>query len=167
MVKPDNLGYNPVMIRKITVRGIVLHEGKLLCAKLKPYKDSLQKHSNDYWCIPGGGLEEGETLVEGVEREMIEETGIKPTVGNLLYVQQFIQGEREFIEFFFHITNCQDYLNIDLSKTTHGEEEIEEIGFIDPATNYVLPKFLSSEDISTFAASNAPTRLFYPMKNKD
>lgn len=93
------------MMRRITVRGIVLYEGKLLCAKLKPYKDSLQKHGNDYWCIPGGGLDEGETLMAGVEREMIEETGIKPVVGNLLYVQQFVQGEREFIEFFFHVTN--------------------------------------------------------------
>ena len=167
MAKPGNLSYNPVMIRKITVRGIVLHEGKLLCAKLKPYKESLQKHGNDYWCIPGGGLDENETLVEGVEREMIEETGIKPVVGSLLYVQQFVQGEREFIEFFFHITNSEAYLNIDLSKTSHGEKEIEEIGFIDPASNYVLPKFLSGEDIGTFAASNAPTRIFCPMEDKD
>jgi ADP-ribose pyrophosphatase YjhB (NUDIX family) len=166
MVNPGNLSYNPVMIRKITVRGIVLHEGKLLCAKLKPYKDRLQKQSNHYWCIPGGGLEEGETLAEGVEREMIEETGIQPVVGNLLYVQQFVQDKREYIEFFFHIANGEDYLHIDLSKTTHGEEEIEEIRFIDPTTHYVLPKFLSSEDLINFAASNAPTRIFYPMKDK-
>lgn len=163
MAKSGNLSYNPVMIRKITVRGIVLHEGKLLCAKLKPYKDSLQKHGNEYWCIPGGGLDEGETLIAGVEREMIEETGIKPVVGSLLYVQQFVQGEREFIEFFFHITNSEDYLHIDLSKTTHGEEEIEEIGLVDPATTYVLPKFLSTVDLEDFAASNAPTRIFYEM----
>lgn len=163
MAKSGNLGYNPVMIRKITVRGVVLHEGKLLCARLKPYKNSLQKHGNDYWCIPGGGLDEGETLIAGVKREMIEETGIKPVVGNLLYVQQFVQGEREFIEFFFHITNSADYLNIDLSKTTHGEEEIEEINFIDPAINYVLPRFLSSEDLFHHTASNGPTRIFYEM----
>jgi 8-oxo-dGTP diphosphatase len=166
MVKLGNLGYNPDMIRKITVRGVVLHEGRLLCAKLRPYKESLQKHGNDYWCIPGGGLEEGETLIEGVEREMVEETGIKPIVGNLLYVQQFVQGEREFIEFFFHITNSQDYLSIDLSKTSHGEEEIEKIDFIDPTTNYVLPKFLSSEDLNSFATSNEPTRIFYEIKDK-
>jgi len=139
---------------------MVLHEGKLLCAKLKPYKDSLQKYGNEYWCLPGGGLDEGEPLIAGVEREMFEETGIKPVVGNLLYVQQFAQGEREFIEFFFHITNSEDYLHIDLSKTSHGEEEIEEIDFIDPAVTYVLPKFLSSEELETFANSNQPTKIF-------
>jgi len=163
MANLGKVGYNPVMIRKITVRGLVLHEGKLLCAKLKPYKDSLQKHGNDYWCLPGGGLDEGEALVAGVEREMVEETGIKPVIGNLLYIQQFVQGEREFIEFFFHITNGEDYLDIDLSKTTHGEEEIEEIGFINPANSYVLPKFLSTDDLEDFVASNTPTRIFYEM----
>lgn len=147
------------MIRKISVRGVALHEGKLLCVRLKPYKDSLQTHGNDYWCLPGGSLDEGETLVAGVEREMIEETGIKPIVGNLLYVQQFAQGEREFIEFFFHITNNQDYLNIDLSKTTHGEEEIEEIAFVDPATTYVLPKFLSTEKLEDVARQGSSTRV--------
>jgi ADP-ribose pyrophosphatase YjhB (NUDIX family) len=148
------------MIRKITVRGVVLHEGKLLCARLRPYKDSLQKHGNDYWCTPGGGLDEGEALRAGIEREMIEETGIKPVVGNLLYVQQFVQGDREFIEFFFHVTNDEDYLNIDLSKTTHGEEEIEKIGFVDPATTHVLPSFLTTEKLEEFAVSGQPTKIF-------
>lgn len=154
------------MTRKITVRGIVLHEGKLLCARLKAYKDSLQKYGNDYWCTPGGGLEEGESLIAGVEREMIEETGIKPEIGHLLYVQQFVQGDQEFIEFFFLITNSKDYLHIDLSKTTHGEEEIEEIGFVDSSTTYILPKFLTTEKLEEFATSNSPARIFSIMKSE-
>lgn len=141
----------------------MLHEGKLLCVRLKAYKKSLQEHGNDYWCLPGGGLDEGEALVAGVEREMIEETGIKPVVGNLLYVQQFTQGEREFIEFFFHITNSEDYLRIDLSKTTHGVKEIEEIDFADPATTHILPEFLATEKLNEFAESSAPARVFSRM----
>lgn len=137
-----------------------MHEGKLLCVRLKAYKDSLQKHGNDYWCLPGGGLDKGETLVTGTEREMIEETGVKPVVGNLLYVQQFTQGEQDYIEFFFHITNSEGYLHIDLSKSTHGEEEIEEIDFVDPATTRLLPEFLTIEELEEFAASNGPTRIF-------
>lgn len=148
------------MTRKITVRGMVLHEGKLLCVRLKPYKDSLREHGTDYWCLPGGGLDDGEALVAGVEREMIEETGVKPVVGNLLYVQQFAQGEREFIEFFLHITNSEDYLNIDLSKTTHGEEEIAEIDFVDPATTRIMPEFLRTDDIGAHIANGSPTRVF-------
>jgi ADP-ribose pyrophosphatase YjhB (NUDIX family) len=135
------------MIRHVTVRGIVLHEGKLLCVRLKPYKNHL-KRDNSYWCLPGGGLDEGEALVAGIEREMVEETGVKPIVGNLLYVQQFTHGDKDYLEFFFHITNNADYLDIDLAKTTHGLEEIEEIGFIYPVETHVLPEFLKTEDLS-------------------
>lgn len=135
------------MNRHVTVRGIALHEGKLLCVKLKPYKNHL-KRDNSYWCLPGGGLDEGESLAAGIEREMIEETGIKPEVGNLLYVQQFMHDDKDYLEFFFHIRNAQDYLEVDLSKSTHGLQEIEAIGFIDTASERVLPEFLQTEALT-------------------
>lgn len=141
------------MIRRISVRGIVLHDGTLLCVQLKPYKGSLRETiDRSYWCLPGGGLDEGEALVAGVEREMIEETGIKPVVGNLLYVQQFVHSEKEYLEFFFHIKNSEDYFNVDLSKTSHGMAEIERIDFIDPASSHILPTFLKTEPLSDHAA---------------
>lgn len=146
------------MTRRVTVRGIVLHEGKLLCVKLKPYKDHL-KRDNSYWCLPGGGLDEGEALADGIEREMLEETGIKPVIGSLLYVQQFTHGEKDYLEFFFHITNGEDYLNINLSKSTHGLEEIEEIAFIEPATAHILPEFLKNEALAERAADKLPTKI--------
>lgn len=145
------------MMRKVTVRGMVLHEGKLLCVRLKPYKDHL-KRDNSYWCLPGGGLDEGEALIAGVEREMLEETGIKPVVGGLLYVQQFTHDDKDYLEFFFHITNGEDYLHIDLTKTSHGMEEIEEIDFIDPATAHILPEFLKTEPLS-HVATNSSTKV--------
>jgi len=140
------------MIRRIAVRGIILHEGKLLCVRLKAYKGHL-KRDNSYFCLPGGGLDEGEALVAGLQREMLEETGVAAVVGNLLYVQQFTYEDKEFLEFFFHVTNSQDYLHIDLSKASHGQAEIEEFGFVDPAQTYILPEFLSSEPLEKHIAS--------------
>jgi len=146
------------MARRISVRGIVFHEGKLLCVRLKAYKDHL-KRDNSYWCLPGGGLDEGEALVDGVKREMLEETGIEAQVGNLLYVQQFTHSEKDYLEFFFHITNSQDYLDIDLTKSSHGEAEIEEIEFINPTGRHVLPEFLKTENITELIEAKAPTRV--------
>lgn len=145
------------MIRRISVRGVVLHEGKLLCVRLKAYKEHL-KRDNSYWCLPGGGLDDGEALVDGVKREMLEETGVEAQVGDLLYVQQFSHGEKDYLEFFFHITNSQDYIDIDLAKSTHGETEIEEIEFVDPKTVRVLPEFLATENL-TDQANDTPTKV--------
>jgi ADP-ribose pyrophosphatase YjhB (NUDIX family) len=143
------------MNRRVAVRGIIVRDGKLLCARLKPYR---HKDALDYWCTPGGGVDPGEPLVPALQREVFEETGTIPEVGSLLYVQQFIHKDEEQLEFFFHITNARDFLNIDLSKTSHGQHEIEEIGFVDPRKHNVLPKFLSEESFANL--TKQPTKIF-------
>lgn len=146
------------MNRRISVRGIVLLDNKLLCVKNKPYKEG-REPVNKYWCLPGGGLEEQEALLDGITREMIEETGVKPIVGNLLYVQQFTFNEKDYLEFFFHITNGLDYTSIDLAKTAHGLKEIAEIGFIDPSSVPILPEFLATEPLEEHALKNEPAKI--------
>lgn len=149
------------MVRRISIRGIALYGGKLLAVRLKQYTGSLRAGtSDDYWCLPGGGLEDGEPLTAGIEREMMEETGVRPAVGNLLYVQQFQYKDIEYLEFFFHITNGEAYRRVDLAATTHGQKEIEEIAFIDPrAVRRILPDFLASEPLAAVAAAGGPARI--------
>ncbi len=144
-------------MRRVAVRGIVFREGKLLCVKLKPYQEVI---TGDYWCVPGGSVDEGEALIPALEREIIEETGITPEIGPLLYIQQFMHGEREVLEFFFHVKNAGDYLDIDLVSTSHGSKEIEKIAFIDPATTNILPKFLTSQDLQEKIVSQSPATIF-------
>ncbi len=45
------------------------------------------------WSIPGGSLELGETLVEGVARELLEETGIEVKVGAMIEIFERIFTE--------------------------------------------------------------------------
>lgn len=97
--------YSDYMNRRVAVRAIIVHDSKLLCVRQKKYQGSLTEATNQYWNVPGGGLEEGEALTDGVCREIIEETGITPKLGNLLYVQQFAYVDMEFLEFFFHVSN--------------------------------------------------------------
>lgn len=130
---------------KSRVRAIVKRGNELLLVKHKgpnglPY---------DTWALPGGGIEDGEMLLDAMEREMIEETGIKPVVGKLMYVHQFkYQGKYEGPEFFFEVKNVDDYTEIDLSGTTHGEAEIAQVGFYDPRTvENLLPGFLADIDV--------------------
>ena len=147
------------MSRIIKVRGIVICENKLLLVRLKPYKDKLKKQ-NDFWCLPGGTLEEAETIQDGLLREMVEETGVRPEIGHLSYIQQFSQDNKDYLEFLFYIKNAEDYLNIDLSQTTHGAAEIEELGFKHPESVSVLPKFLASEPMSDIVSGSSPTKIY-------
>ncbi len=141
------------MNRRVAVRGIVVHNSKLLCFQLGAYDG---KPAVDFWSVPGGGVDPGEGLIPALEREMIEETGIAARVGRLLYVQQFKWHGQEQMEFFFLIENAADYLAIDLSKTSHGQKEIAKLGFIDAAKETVLPEFLSRESFAELDQIVAP-----------
>lgn len=133
--------------RRITVRGIIYQDGKLFAQQLK---------GKDYWCTPGGGLDPYESLHDGLTRELIEETGIAPKIGKLLYVQQYADANKEFLEFFFHITNPEDYHTIDLEATTHGLIEVAHCEFIDPAQRTILPEFLQTANIGGILTTDAP-----------
>jgi 8-oxo-dGTP diphosphatase len=144
--------------RRVNVRGIVAKDGKILAQQLTPGIDKISR--DDWMCTPGGGLEAMESLEEGLAREMIEETGISPKIGRLLFIQQFVRGNGvEQLEFFYLIENYQDYQSIDLSKTSHGIEEVKWVGFVDPKSANVLPKFLQEIDITDFIQNNRPVRL--------
>lgn len=64
----------------VGVGGVVIHEGRALLAKRG------QPPLEGQWSIPGGMLEVGETILEGVRRELKEETGLDVRVGELLEV---------------------------------------------------------------------------------
>jgi len=146
------------MNRRIAIRAIILDEdGKLFCVKLKAYGG---KGPRDFWCLPGGGLDLGEGLQPALKREMLEETAVAAEVGQLLYIQQFSFEGEEQLEFFFHVTNTDDYKNLDISVATHAEEEIAEFGFVDPKTTHILPEFLTTVDVADQIKNPQPPKVF-------
>ena len=57
------------------------------------------------WGIPGGKVERGETLIEGIERECNEEIGFFPTTAKLVPIQKFINHNFTYHTFFCKVEN--------------------------------------------------------------
>lgn len=145
--------------RRVATRGIIYRDGKILATKQKD--DNGNEAEN--WATFGGGLDPQESLIAGLHREMIEETGIAPKIGKLLFIQQFADPDdeaKEHLEFFFLIENTADYELIDLAATTHGAIEIARADFIDPKANFIKPVFLSEVDIKDYVENDRPVYLY-------
>lgn len=117
----------------VRVRGVILDEGKLLAVK--------HPHDTSFAALPGGKMEWKEDIKECLIREIIEELGVKPKIGRLLYVNNFMDGDiRQSVEFFFEITNGSEYKNIEHLERTHAHE-IAEICWVSPTDDIkILPK---------------------------
>lgn len=145
--------------RRVNVRAIIWHDGRLLAVKHKASDGS----EASYWATPGGGLDPYETLTAGIKRELYEETGRQAEIGEILFLQQFASESRrskEELEFFYHITNPENFMEIDLEKTSHGSEELSRIEFVNPKEVNILPKFLSEIDIEEAINNPQSSRLF-------
>jgi ADP-ribose pyrophosphatase YjhB (NUDIX family) len=72
---------------RVRVTGIVIEDGRLLLLN----QDA--PNTARSWSLPGGKLEDGETLAGALVREMKEETGLDVEPGRLLYVCDHLPGD--------------------------------------------------------------------------
>ena len=106
---------------KVRVTGILLKNEALLLL----HQDVENLRS---WSLPGGTVEEGETLEEALIREMQEETGLEVAVGELLYVSDHIKKDRHVV----HLTFLVSARGGELGNITPGLDtnEIKDVAFV-------------------------------------
>ncbi len=73
---------------RVGVGAIVIRKGRVLLVQrgIEP--------SRGLWAIPGGSLELGETIQEGAEREILEETGIVIRAGDPVHTFDFFERDQ-------------------------------------------------------------------------
>lgn len=117
----------------IRCRAVIRHDGKLLV--VRHVKDA------SFSALPGGHLEWGEDVKECMRREIIEELGVEPRIGRLLYINTFMdRNDTQPFEFFFEVLNGADYVDCEQKLRSHSHE-LAEILWVSPEDDIkILPQ---------------------------
>ncbi|MDP5306096.1 NUDIX domain-containing protein [Paracoccus spongiarum] len=68
---------------RLAVRAAILRDDRLLLVNAYPGRHS------DLWCLPGGGVEPGQSLPQNLIREVAQETGLAITVAEPFLINEF------------------------------------------------------------------------------
>ena len=106
---------------QIRVTGVLVENGAILLVKQR-------LSQNRAWSLPGGRLEQGETLEEGVCRELFEETGLKVRVERLLYLCDVKSSSYKVV----HITFLLSRVGGEITLPTNEKDEnpISDVRFV-------------------------------------
>lgn len=116
----------------VRCRAVIMHEDALLVVK--------HPHNTSFAALPGGHLEWGEDPRECMRREIVEELGIEPVLGRLLYVNTFMDGaSKQPFEFFIEVTNGKEFRDAE-SFPGIVSKELAEVLWVKPDTKErILP----------------------------
>lgn len=82
----------PIRKSRTSCRGIVVNDGKVLL---------IHELNKDVYMSPGGGVEQGESLVECCRRELMEEAGLDVSVGEHLFeIYEYVFDELFIANYF-------------------------------------------------------------------
>lgn len=75
-----------------SVKAVIVREGKVLLTKCLD-------GDGDFYLLPGGGQEPGETMAETLRRECIEEISCDIEMGQLLFIREYRAQNHQFASF--------------------------------------------------------------------
>ena len=106
----------------VGVGGVVIANGRVLL--IKRGHPPLQGE----WSIPGGTLELGETILEGVQRELREETGLEVRVLDLIEVfERVFRDDAGRTQYHFVIL---DYVCEAVSGEAHAGSDVTDVAWV-------------------------------------
>lgn len=87
----------PSYIFNVRVTGILIENNRILLVQQKLSESRV-------WSLPGGRLERGESLEQGIKRELKEETGFDVQIERLLYLCDVNASDNTMLHITFLLT---------------------------------------------------------------
>lgn len=121
---------------RVRVAGVIVKENSILFIKQ-------EKNGKEYWLLPGGGLDYGETFYNCLKREFREELNIEIEPKEMLFLSEGIAPDlsRHIVSVYFAVEWTSGIIKI-------GEEEVlKEAKFItsDELENYTIYPNIKNE----------------------
>ncbi|HFJ9272668.1 MULTISPECIES: NUDIX domain-containing protein [Bacillus cereus group] len=132
-------------IMQVRVTGILIEDEKVLLVK--------QKVANRDWSLPGGRVENGETLEEAMIREMREETGLEVKIKKLLYVCDKPDASPSLLHITFLLERIEGEITLSSNEFDHNPihdvqmvpiNELSYYGFSETFINLISGGFANS-----------------------
>lgn len=132
---------------RIRATGLWIRDGKILLVRHT-------KNDRSYFLLPGGGVDEGESVPMALERELQEELGTKVKVGNLFLAAQSIapDASRNILHMIFRVEGeSEPFVTGEDERVTGLKWWCPEEGFLEkPFYPPVLERLLELVDDSTY-----------------
>lgn len=117
--------------------GILIRDGRLLLVASR-----YPNHPQPLWNLPGGRQLPAELLEETIVREVLEETGIAVTPGEVAYVSESYDGDEHFLNVTFLLDEVGGVTRV-LSEDPERGEGDESKGQGERIQSHVRPAIMS------------------------
>ncbi|MBN1503072.1 NUDIX domain-containing protein [Candidatus Woesearchaeota archaeon] len=134
----------------IGVKALIVHNGKVLLIKRSHKYENYDAH--EFWDIPGGRLNFGEEPIEGLKREVYEETGLEiNSIRQILDASTIHKDDNEQIiriTYLCTVKNHQTKLSDEHTEFLWVEPEKIDFKLKDKLLNITINKFITQSHFS-------------------
>lgn len=143
--------------REIVSAVIISSDGKICLGKKHPKKGGVY---SDCWHLPGGGVDPGESLIQALTREVLEETGMNIDGLPTQLVDDAGSGESEKTLKSGEKVICQMHFNVFRVETDKPSSEI----LLKPSSDFVQIGWVDKKNLKHIKQTPPSERLFIKMK---
>ena len=111
--------------QRISAGGIVVQNNKVLLVR------HTFKNGDDFWVLPGGGIDNDEGIFMAAKREVFEETNMKVKAKRIAYIEEFIDEGKYVCKFWVYCEMQSGKLSIENKDV--GEDYLKDVRFFSQA----------------------------------